>query len=91
MPGLSPQRIDGNTLKIPVSRPTAEQRAQILRNLSTTIESAKQQLRTARSEGMKALGGRGAGGTEDVQEMADGFGGELDGVLSKARKEFEKA
>ena len=40
---------------------------------------------------MNALGGRGSTGTEDVQKVANVFGGELDEVLAQAKKEFEKA
>ena len=40
---------------------------------------------------MKAFGGRGEAGAEDVQKLADEFGGELDTLMSKAKKEFEKA
>jgi hypothetical protein len=40
---------------------------------------------------MKHLGGRGEEGSAEVQKLADEYGGELDGVMTKAKKEFEKA
>lgn len=39
---------------------------------------------------MSALGGRGSEGTEDVQKLANDFGGELDELLDQAKKEFDK-
>lgn len=71
-------------------RPTGDQRNLILKSLSTTVESAKNQLRLARNDGMKAAGGRGAAGAKEVQELADKWGGEVDGLLGQAKKEFEK-
>ena len=39
---------------------------------------------------MNALGGRGSEGSEEVQKLANDFGGELDEVLVQAKKEFDK-
>ncbi|WRT67305.1 uncharacterized protein IL334_004273 [Kwoniella shivajii] len=91
LPGISPQKTGANTLKIPISRPTTEQRAEILRSLSTTVETAKQQIRMARTEGFKHLGGRKSNGTDEVQKLVDDASKELDGQLVLAKKEFEKA
>ena len=71
-------------------RPTHDQRQEIIKNLGQTIESAKNQVRRARSDGMNSLGGRGEVGTDDVQKLADLYGGELDKVIAQAKKEFEK-
>ncbi|WVQ71872.1 hypothetical protein IAR50_001414 [Cryptococcus sp. DSM 104548] len=90
LPGISPQRMGGTTLKIPVARPTVEQRAEILRQLSQTTESAKTQIRTARTDGFKALGGRKANGTDTVQKLVDDMCKELDEQMVLAKKEFEK-
>ncbi|WVO14070.1 hypothetical protein L204_101697 [Cryptococcus depauperatus] len=90
LPGISPQRTTGTTLKIPIARPTVEQRSEILRQLADTVESAKTQIRTVRTDGFKALGGRKAIGTDQVQKLVDDYCKELDGQLSIAKKEFEK-
>lgn len=73
-----------------VIRPTVEQRTMIMRNLSSTIEGAKQQVRTARADGLKLVGGKGAQGADDVQDLANDFGKQLDDLLAQAKKEFEK-
>ncbi len=89
LPGMSPQQ-DGNSIRIPVSRPTSEVRQSILKNLHETIEAAKNQVRVARTEGLKALGGRGEDGTDDVQKLADAATGELEKSMQTAKKELEK-
>ncbi|KAK8869648.1 hypothetical protein IAR55_000216 [Kwoniella newhampshirensis] len=90
LPGISPQRMSESTLKIPIVRPTVEQRAEILKSLSETVEAAKQQIRTARTDGFRALGGRKANGTDEVQKVVDEMVKDLDGQLAAAKKEFEK-
>ncbi|WWD16089.1 hypothetical protein CI109_100514 [Kwoniella shandongensis] len=91
LPGISPQRMSESTLKIPIARPTVEQRAEILKSLHDTVEAAKQQIRTARTDGFRALGGRKANGTDDVQKVVDEMVKDLEGQLVAAKKEFEKA
>ncbi|WVF72024.1 hypothetical protein IAT40_006836 [Kwoniella sp. CBS 6097] len=91
LPGMSPQKTGANTLKIPVSRPTAEQRAEILRQIASTVEAAKSQIRMARTEGFKHLGGRKSTGTDDIQKIVDSSSKDLDEQLALAKKEFEKA
>jgi ribosome recycling factor len=59
--------------------------------LADTVEAAKQQIRTARTDGLKSLGGRGEEGSDDVQTMTDTNVSEVDALLVKAKKEFEKA
>lgn len=70
--------------------PTVEQRAEILRQLAETVEAAKTQIRVARTDGFKALGGRKANGTDEVQKVVDEMCKDLDGQLALAKKEFEK-
>ncbi|BEJ12684.1 hypothetical protein CspHIS471_0211440 [Cutaneotrichosporon sp. HIS471] len=89
LPGMSPQQ-DGNSIRIPVSRPTSEVRQSILKNLHETIEAAKNQVRVARSDSLKALGGRGENGTDDVQKLADAATAELEKSMQLAKKELEK-
>ncbi|CAK9785718.1 ribosome recycling factor [Cutaneotrichosporon oleaginosum] len=89
LPGMSPQQ-DGTSIRIPVSRPTSEVRQSILKNLHETIEAAKNQVRVARTEGLKALGGRGEDGTDDVQKLADAATAELEKSMATAKKELEK-
>ncbi|KAK4686678.1 ribosome recycling factor, partial [Tremellales sp. Uapishka_1] len=72
------------------NRPTEVQRSQILKSIADTIEASKQQIRLARTEGLKTLGGRGEEGADEVQELTDGQSKELDELLSRAKKEFEK-
>ncbi|WWC69269.1 uncharacterized protein I206_103207 [Kwoniella pini CBS 10737] len=91
LPGISPQKTGANTLKIPISRPTTEQRAEILRSLSNTVEAAKQQIRIARTDGFKHLGGRKSNGTDEIQKLVDEASKDLDGQMVLAKKEFEKA
>ncbi|OCF36434.1 ribosome recycling factor [Kwoniella heveanensis BCC8398] len=91
LPGMSPQKTGANTLKIPVARPTAEQRTEILRQLASTVEAAKSQIRMARTEGFKHLGGRKSNGTDDIQKIVDASSKELDEQMALAKKEFEKA
>lgn len=61
-----------------------------MKSLGETIESAKQQLRLARMDGIKALGGKGEDGVDEVQEITDGFVKDLEALLGTAKKEFEK-
>ncbi|BEI81986.1 hypothetical protein CcaverHIS002_0211460 [Cutaneotrichosporon cavernicola] len=89
LPGMSPQQ-DGNSIRIPVSRPTSEVRQSILKNLHETIEAAKNQVRVARSDSLKALGGRGEDGTDAVQKLADAATAELEKSMQLAKKELEK-
>ena len=72
------------------TRPTHEQRIALLKQLGSNVENAKNQVRVARQEGMNLLGGRGNVGTEDVQKLANEYGGQLDEVLAQAKKEFDK-
>ncbi|WVR05407.1 hypothetical protein IAU60_002422 [Kwoniella sp. DSM 27419] len=90
LPGISPQKTGANSLKIPVARPTTEQRAEILRNLATTVEAAKSQIRMARTDAFKHLGGRKSDGTDDVQKIVDQSSKELDEQMALAKKEFDK-
>jgi ribosome recycling factor len=47
-------------------RPTEAQRQQILKQGAEAAESAKQQIRLARTDGLKALGGRDQDGSKEV-------------------------
>ncbi len=73
-----------------MARPSHDQRIAILKQLGSNVENAKNQVRVARQEGMSTLGGRGSEGTEDVQKLANDFGGELDELWVQAKKEFDK-
>ena len=44
----------------------------------------------ARQDGMNLIGGRGNVGSEDVQKLANEYGGQLDEVLAQAKKEFDR-
>lgn len=72
-------------------RPTHDQRQELLKHIAANIETAKNQVRHARTDGMNSLGGRGEEGSDDVQKLANEFGGALDQLASQAKKEFEKA
>lgn len=61
-----------------------------MRNLNTTIEGAKQQVRTARADGLKLVGGKTAQGADGVQDLANDYGKQLDDLLAQAKKEFDK-
>lgn len=71
-------------------RPSHDQRQEMLKQMSATVEQAKTQVRAGRTEGMNSLGGRGEDGSDDVQKLASDFGGQLDQLLVQAKKEFEK-
>lgn len=71
-------------------RPTHEQRQELLKQIGVTVETAKNQVRHARTDGMNSLGGRGETGSDEVQKLANDFGGNLDQLLTQAKKEFEK-
>lgn len=89
IPGLSPQR-EGNALHIPVSKPTSDMRKQIMKSIHDTVEAAKGQIRQARTDGMKSLGGRGEEGTEQVQDATDKATVEFEKLLAAAKKELDK-
>lgn len=105
MPGLSPNKISETSLKIPVARfvgvileyemltyrPSHDQRQEMLKQMGQTVETAKGQVRAGRTDGMNSLGGRGEEGSDEVQKLANDFGGQLDQLLAQAKKEFEKA
>lgn len=90
LPGMSPQR-DGDLVRIPVAKPTADVRKDIVKSLGETIEAAKNQLRQARTDGIKALGGKGEDGADEVQEALESYSHEIDKLLQTAKKELEKA
>lgn len=71
-------------------RPTGDHRAALAKTVATTIETAKQQVRLARTDGLKAVGGKGETGADEVQELANKWGGELDTLATTAKKELEK-
>jgi ribosome recycling factor len=89
LPGISPQR-DTTAIRIPVARPTGDVRREILKQLHETLEAAKGQIRIARTDALKALGGRGEEGTDDVQKATDRVSGEIDKLQQSAKKELEK-
>lgn len=89
IPGLSPQR-EGNALNIPVSRPTSDMRVKIMKSIHDTVEAAKGQVRTARTDGFKSLGGRGEEGTDKIQDATDKATAEFDKLLVTAKKELDK-
>ncbi|KAL7424130.1 hypothetical protein Q5752_001715 [Cryptotrichosporon argae] len=89
LPGLSIQR-DAGAIRIPVTKPTAEIRAALLKHVHDTVETARIQIRQARTDGLKALGGRGEDGADDVQELANKYGGEVDALEVAAKKELAK-
>ncbi|KAL1405479.1 hypothetical protein Q8F55_009111 [Vanrija albida] len=90
LPGLSPMR-DGTSIKIPVPKPSGEVRTKILKTIAETVETAKNQIRVARTDGLKALGGRGEDGTDDVQKVVDKATADLDKLVATAKTELEKA
>lgn len=61
------------------------------KTIASTVETAKQQVRLARTDGLKSVGGKGTTGATEVQDLADKWGGELDTLVSSAKKELEKA
>lgn len=73
-----------------VCRPTGDTRTALAKTVASTVETAKQQVRLARTDGLKAVGGKGTQGADEVQELADKWGAELDEMLSKGKKELEK-
>lgn len=87
LPGISPQR-DGNSLRLPVARPTADVRKDILRTLHEAVEQGKSQVRLARTDALKALGGRGAEGTDDIQKATDKHTADLEKLQQSAKKEL---
>lgn len=74
-----------------IPRPTGDTRAALAKTVASTVETAKQQVRLARTDGLKAVGGKNTEGADEVQELADKWGGELDEMLVKGKKELEKA
>lgn len=63
----------------------------LAKTIATTVETAKQQVRLARTDGLKSVGGKGTDGASEVQELADKWGGELDTLVASAKKELDKA
>lgn len=60
----------------------------MIKSIGANIETAKNQVRKARTDGLNSLGGKGEPGTDDVQKLADKFGGMLDDSLSQLKKEL---
>ena len=71
-------------------RPTHEQRQEIIRQLNSSVEQAKNAVRKARTEGMNALGGRSEPGSDEVEKLASEYGSALGELMDQAKKEFEK-
>lgn len=90
LPGMSPQR-DGDRIRLPVSRPDTNVRNEIARSLGGTVEDAKNQMRQARSDGIKSLGGKNAEGADEIQSALESKSKEIDEALKTAKKELEKA
>ncbi|KAJ9092003.1 hypothetical protein QFC19_008871 [Naganishia cerealis] len=74
LPGISPQKHDSRTLRIPISRPTNETRTAIEKMIADQGEAAKVRLRGARGDALKALvdkdGRKGKWGTEVRDEAS---------------------
>ena len=60
----------------------------MIKSIGANIETAKNLVRKARTDGLSSLGGKGEPGTDDVQKLADKFGGMLDDSLSQLKKEL---
>lgn len=90
LPGMSPQR-DGDRIRLPVAKPDATVRTEIARSLTSTVEDAKNQMRQARTDGIKALGGKNEPGADEVQSALEANSHEIDKQLQTAKKELEKA
>ena len=73
-----------------VPRPTFEQRAEILKQLAQTVETAKSQVRKARTDGLNTLGGKGEPGADDVDKIHTEFKVQLEETLAAAKRAFEK-
>lgn len=78
-------------MRVAVAAPTGEVRDGLLKNIHDGIESAKNQVRGTRGEALKALGGRGEEGSEEVQEICEGAVGMLEGMWVGVREEMKKA
>ncbi|ORY28289.1 ribosome recycling factor-domain-containing protein [Naematelia encephala] len=91
LPGINASSVGETSIKVPIARPSNEQRTQLLKSLAATIETAKTQVRAARVEALRSIGGRGEDGTEQIQKITDDMCAELDGVFAGAKKEFDKA
>ncbi|BEJ11611.1 hypothetical protein CspHIS471_0200710 [Cutaneotrichosporon sp. HIS471] len=89
IPGLSASKEEG-IVRVEVARPMGDVREGLARNIQQGLESAKHQIRGARAEGLKALGGRGADGTNQVCEVTEGAVGVLDGMWVGVREELKK-
>ncbi|GMK56167.1 hypothetical protein CspeluHIS016_0300070 [Cutaneotrichosporon spelunceum] len=89
IPGLSASKEEG-IVRVEVARATGDVRESLARSIHEGLESAKHQIRGARAEGLKALGGRGADGTEEVCEVTEGAVGMLDGMWTGAQEELKK-
>lgn len=62
----------------------------MLKQLLADIENAKNQVRMARTDGVKALGGPKDAKSDGVQKLGDTFGGKLDDLAKKVKQEFAK-
>ncbi|KLT41399.1 ribosome recycling factor, partial [Cutaneotrichosporon oleaginosum] len=89
IPGLSASKEEG-IVRVEVARPTGTVREGLARNIHEGLESAKHQIRGARAEGLKALGGRGSEGADAVCEVTEGAVGVLDGMWVGVREELKK-
>lgn len=93
LPGMSPQKFDASTLKIPVSRPTQEHRTTIMKGLQDAVETAKQQFRLSRTDGMKGLkskDGKNSVAGKEIQKMTDKYSKDVDGLIHDAKRELAK-
>lgn len=93
LPGISPVKHDNLTLRIPVARPTADTRTAIMKHINDAAEQAKQQIRIARTDALKAIkhkDGKKSPSGKDAQALTDKFGVEVDGFVTTAKKELAK-
>ncbi|KAG7571297.1 hypothetical protein FFLO_00809 [Filobasidium floriforme] len=94
LPGISPIKHDKLSLRIPVSRPTADTRTAIIKHMSDTAEQAKQQVRIARTDALKGIkhkNGKNSPSGKEAQQLTDKYTSEIDGLITTAKKELAKA
>lgn len=74
-------------------RPTEEHRQAILKNINDQVETAKNQFRLARADGMKALrskAGKNSPAGKEIQKLTDTFGADVDQLVQDAKRELAK-
>ncbi|KAG8950354.1 hypothetical protein FRC04_007796 [Tulasnella sp. 424] len=92
IPHCVPQRADGRTIRIPMPKPTLEDRASYVKTASKQCEETKVKIRSANTAGLKSLTKMGyekrSSELVEMQSLSDTNVGEVEKIFQKIKKDL---